>query len=82
MISTRAVLCGLLILALPNVASARLRSDRDRLRAEAEHACYGDAQRLCSDAIPDEARIKACMEAKRAQLSPACGKFFSHGARR
>ncbi|RYB06788.1 hypothetical protein [Lichenibacterium ramalinae] len=78
----RASLCALLVLALPGVASARLRSDRDRLRAEAEHACYGDAQRLCPDAMPNEAKVEACMKTKRALLSPACGKIFDRGINR
>lgn len=77
----RAALCGLLILALPGAASARLRNDRERLRAEAEHACYGDAQRLCSDAMPNESRVQACLTGRRAQLSPACRKIFDRGAR-
>lgn len=71
----------LLVLALPGVASARIRSERDRLRAEAEHACYGDAQRLCPDALPNEAKVEACLKAQRARLSPACGKIFDRGTR-
>ena len=77
----RAALCALLVLALPSIASARLRSERDRLRAEAEHACYGDVQRLCPDAMPNETAVEACMKAKRARLSPACGKLFDRGTR-
>ena len=51
-------------------------SATERLRKQAEHDCYPDAQRLCSDAMPDEAKVQACMTAKRAQLGPACGKVF------
>lgn len=35
-------------------------------------ACTPDAWRLCSDEIPDVGAVKACIIAKRAQLSPAC----------
>ncbi len=35
-------------------------------------ACTPDAMRLCSDAIPDVARVTACMKAKSSQLSEAC----------
>jgi hypothetical protein len=28
--------------------------------------------RLCSDVIPDVARVTACMKAKSRQISPAC----------
>ena len=77
----RAALCALLVLAIPGAASARLRSERERLRAEAEHACYGDAQRLCPDAMPNEGRVEACMKERRTQLSPACRKVFDRGSR-
>jgi hypothetical protein len=35
-------------------------------------ACTPDAMRLCSDAIPDVAKVTACMKAKSSQLSEAC----------
>lgn len=35
-------------------------------------ACTPDAMRLCSEVIPDVAKVTACMKAKSAQLSPAC----------
>lgn len=38
----------------------------------ARQACTPDAMRLCSDAIPDVAKVKACMRAKSAQLSEPC----------
>ena len=77
--TTLAILCATAILASSGAAQARLRSDRAAARAEAEHACYGDAQALCPGAIPDEAKVTACMTAKRAQLSPACAKIFDRG---
>ncbi len=47
------------------------------LRQRETEACMGDAFRLCSDAIPDEARVTACMNAKRAQLNSGCRAFFT-----
>jgi hypothetical protein len=38
----------------------------------ARQACTPDAMRLCSDVIPDVARVTACMKAKSRQISPAC----------
>ena len=35
-------------------------------------ACTPDAMRLCSDVIPDVAKVTACMKAKSAQLSQEC----------
>ena len=37
--------------------------------AEVQQACTPDAMRLCSEFIPDVAKITACMKAKHAQLS-------------
>lgn len=44
--------------------------------AEQRAACMPDAFRLCSSAIPDVGRIVACMEAKKASLSPPCRAVF------
>ncbi|MGA8613952.1 MAG: hypothetical protein WB760_20210 [Xanthobacteraceae bacterium] len=38
----------------------------------AREACTPDALRLCSEFIPDEAKVKSCMLSKRPQLSEAC----------
>lgn len=40
--------------------------------AEEQQACTGDAMRLCSDAMPDVAKITKCMSAKYSQLSAPC----------
>ena len=39
---------------------------------DVRQACTSDAMRLCSDFIPDEAKITACMRRKGAQLGPEC----------
>lgn len=48
----------------------------DRANAQAspevQQACTPDAMRLCSQFIPDVAKITACMKAKHAQLSATC----------
>ncbi len=43
----------------------------------AREACTHDAFRLCSDAIPDVARTKACLAKNRSSLSPLCQAAFS-----
>lgn len=40
-------------------------------------ACTGDAMTLCGEFIPDPGRTGACLNSKRAQLSPACREVFS-----
>jgi hypothetical protein len=39
---------------------------------EAQQLCTGDAFRLCSSEIPNIARITACMQKQRANLSAGC----------
>jgi hypothetical protein len=50
--------------------------------AEARQACTPDAMRLCSEFIPDVAKVKACMLRKRALLSRACQIAMHGGPRR
>lgn len=44
--------------------------------AEQREACTPDAFRLCSSAIPDVARVTACMKANEDRLSPPCRAVF------
>jgi hypothetical protein len=66
----------LLAIAAFSVLATAGASAQDLRQRETE-ACMGDAFRLCSDAVPDEARVTACMSAKRAQLNPSCRAFFT-----
>lgn len=79
--SARPLLLAAIVAALATPAQAmKPMSDKARLRAEAEHLCYDEVQKLCNDAILDEGRITACMKAKRAKLSPGCGKVSNRGS--
>jgi len=44
-----------------------------------QQACTPDAIRLCSDFIPDVAKVTACMKAKSAQLSDPCRIVMNGG---
>ncbi|WP_244423336.1 hypothetical protein [Bradyrhizobium sp. ORS 375] len=44
--------------------------------AEQEQACTSDAFRLCSSEIPNVDRITACMDRRKAELSPPCRAQF------
>ena len=57
-----------LVAALPSAGRA--------YTPEEQAACQPDAFRLCGSEIPDIERVKACMVARRAQLSPECKRFF------
>ena len=62
-------------------ATAAHAQSTDRGTPDAQQACTGDAQRLCSEFIPDEAKVAACLARKRASLSPACREVFSKPAK-
>jgi hypothetical protein len=61
-------LAALIVVALPRAGHA--------YTPEEQAACQPDAFRLCGSEIPNIDRVKACMVAKRAQLSPECKRFF------
>jgi hypothetical protein len=48
---------------------------------DVRQACTPDAMRLCSEFIPDEAKITTCMMAKRALLSPECRLAMAGGGK-
>ena len=78
MLGSRLLLAAAAVgLALTGTASARVKGVTQR--QQQEQACYNDAMTLCKDAVPDEAKITACMSSKRSQLSPMCGKVFDEG---
>jgi hypothetical protein len=63
-----AALAAFSVAALPSAGRA--------YTPEEQAACQPDAFRLCGSEIPDIERVKACMVARRAQLSPECKRFF------
>lgn len=82
MVMSRRLLGCVLLLAMASPGAARQMKEADRLRAEAEHLCYDDVQRLCGEFIPDEAPITACMGRRRVELSPSCRKVFDDGLKK
>ena len=74
-----AAAAALLLAATGFAAAASLPSDKERMRAQAEHDCYDDVQKLCSEVTSDEEKVKSCMKAHHAQLSPKCAKDFDAG---
>ncbi len=60
-----------------NVASVRAADGSDRGTKQEQEACTPDVYKLCSDEIPDEKKITACLKRNMKKLSPACRKVFS-----
>ena len=82
MFMRRVILGAAAVLALTAPSSAKAVTQGDRLRAEARRLCYPDAKALCAGALPDEAKVGACLKAKRAKLSSGCRKVVDRGANR
>jgi len=80
MILTRTILwTAIMLTTSTSLMAAKVLTEKEKLRAEAEHVCYDDVQKLCPDAVPDESKVTACMKTKKANLSPACRTVFDRG---
>ena len=67
-------LATFLIVAVASPAFAQSHSQKDA------EACTPDVFKLCSEFIPNEQNIVACLTKKKRQLSPACYQVFSRPA--
>lgn len=61
-----------LLALLAGVSLHQLDRANAQASPEVQQACTPDAMRLCSEFIPDVAKITACMKAKHAQISETC----------
>lgn len=60
-------------------ASPAFAQRADEMRGGGQHPCAGDAQRLCSDAIPDRAKVASCLFRNKSKLSSACQASLGGG---
>src|SRR6478752_9077090 len=44
----------------------------DDMKGGGQHPCAGDAQSICSEFIPDRAKVASCLFKNKARLSSAC----------
>ena len=51
----------------------------DDMRGGGQHPCTGDAQRLCSQFIPDRGKVASCLSQNRGSLSQACAAVMGGG---
>ncbi|MDX7951670.1 hypothetical protein P7D22_10875 [Lichenihabitans sp. Uapishka_5] len=49
----------------------------DKLQA----ACYPDVEKLCKDAMPDEAKVAACMKQHKSEISAKCEAAYKESGR-
>lgn len=71
----RMVLLGS-VMACVFASAAFAATKEPTLRDKEQAACAQDVQRLCPDAMMDEAKATACMKDKRSQVSAACAKMY------
>ena len=64
------------------LASARSAAAMDQGSEQDRRACTPDVFRLCSEFIPDAARITSCLQTKVRLLSPECRTVFARPVRR
>jgi len=51
----------------------------DDMRGGGQHPCAGDAQRVCSEFIPDRGKVASCLFKNKGQLSSACAASLGGG---
>jgi hypothetical protein len=64
---------------LVGVLCYRLDGANAQASPDVQQACTSDAMRLCSDVMPDVAKITKCMSAKYSQVSEPCRLAMSGG---
>jgi hypothetical protein len=69
--------CALLFCSLQQAGAQGATSSTP---VDVEQACTPDAMRLCSEFIPDRAKVTACMKAKHAQVSKECRVAMAGGS--
>ena len=70
--SFKAVFAAGVMLTLGAFASPAAAQRSDEMKGGGQHACAGDAQRICSEFIPDRGKVASCLFKNKAQLSGAC----------
>ena len=51
----------------------------DDMKGGGQHPCAGDAQSICSEFIPDRAKVASCLFKNKARISAACSAAIGGG---
>ena len=51
----------------------------DEMKGGGQHPCAGDAQSICSEFIPDRAKVASCLFKNKSRLSSACSAALGGG---
>jgi hypothetical protein len=51
----------------------------DEMKGGGQHPCAGDAQSICSEFIPDRAKVASCLFKNKSRLSSSCSAALGGG---
>jgi hypothetical protein len=54
----------------------------DDMKGGGQHPCAGDAQSICSEFIPDRAKVASCLFKNKARLTSACSAALGGGGKK
>ena len=60
-------------------AGAQRADDMKSGQGGGQHPCAGDAQSICSEFIPDRAKVASCLFKNKARISAACSAAIGGG---
>lgn len=69
-------LLAAILTAATSGAALAGKTDEPSLQDKQQAACYDDVQRLCANAMPDVAKVTACMKDKRPLVSKKCSDMW------
>ena len=73
---------ALLLAVYAAPAMAQRADDMKPGQGGGQHPCAGDAQSICSEFIPDRAKVASCLFKNKAKLSPACRAEIGGGGKK
>src|ERR1700752_368298 len=54
----------------------------DDMKGGGQHPCAGDAQSICSEFIPDRAKVASCLFKNKSRLTSACSAAIGGGGKK
>jgi len=77
--SFKAMFAAGVMLTFSAFASPAAAQRSDEMKGQGQHPCAGDAQRICSEFIPDRGKVASCLFKNKRQLSSACQTSLGGG---
>jgi hypothetical protein len=71
-----------IVLALGAVATPAAAQRADDMKGGGGNPCVGDAQKICSEFIPDRGKVASCLFKNKSRLTPACRAELGGGEKK